>query len=91
MDPGKIIGVVCLKLENFDGSNFNTWHHKIIFGMQLLNIYYVILENKPNFEEDSETKASWERDDHLCKSYLLNCLANHLTDIYSNKPSIKDI
>ena len=55
--------------------------------MQLLKIYYVILEEKSNFEENSETKVSWERDDHFCRSYLLNCLAN----VYSNKPSVKDV
>ena len=55
MDPVKTIGVDCLKLENFDGSNFNTWRHKVIFGMQHLKIYYAISEEKPNFKEDSET------------------------------------
>ena len=68
MDPGKTIGVDSLKLENFDGSNFNAWHRKIISGMQLLKFYFVISEEKPNFEEDSETEASWERDDHFCRS-----------------------
>ena len=58
MDPAKTIGVDCLKLENFDGSNFNTWRRKVIFGMQLLKIYYVISEEKSNFEENSDTKAS---------------------------------
>ena len=86
MDLAKTIGVDCLKLENFDGSNFNAWHRKVIFRMQLLKIYYIISEEKSNFKENSETEASWERDDHYCRSYLLNCLA----DVYFNKPSIKD-
>ena len=91
MDPAKTTGVDCLKLENFDGSNFNAWRRKVIFGMQLLKMYYVILEEKSNFEKNSETEASWEWDDHFCKSYLLNCLADHLSDVYSNKLSAKDI
>ena len=62
MDPDKNIGVNCLELENFNGSNFNAWRRKIIFRMQLLKIYYVISEEKPNFKEDSETEASWEWD-----------------------------
>ena len=91
MDPAKTIGVDCLKLKNFDGSNFNTWRRKVIFGMQLLEIYYVISEDKSNFEENSETEALYERDDHFCRRYLLNCLAEHLADVYSNKLSAKDI
>jgi len=91
MDPTKINGVDCQKLKNFDGSNFNACLCKVFFVMQLLKIHYVISEEKPNFEEDSGTEASWERDDHFCKSYLLNCLVDHLVDVYSNKPSVKDI
>jgi len=91
MDPAKTIEADCLKLKKFDGSNFNTWIHKVIFGMQHLKIYYVISEEKSNFEENSETKASWERDDHFYRSYLLNCLTDHLADVYSNKLFAKDI
>ena len=91
MDPAEAIGVNCLKLENFDGTNFNVWRQKMIFGMQLLKIFYVISEEKPDFEEDAEAEISWERDDRSCKSYLLNCLADHLAYVHSNKPSVKDI
>jgi len=59
--------------------------------MQLLKIYYVISEKKSKFKEDSETETSWERDDQFCKSNLLNCLLDHLADVCSNKPSVKDI
>ena len=59
--------------------------------MQLLKIYYVVSEEKPDSEEDSEAEASWARDDHFCRSYLLNCLADHLADAYTNKPSAKGI
>jgi len=58
--------------------------------MQLLKIYYVISEEKPNFEKDSEIKASCERDGLFCRSYLLNCFAD-IADVYSNKLSVKDI
>ena len=91
MDPAKTIGMDCLKPENFDRSNFNAWFRKLIFGMQLLMIYYIISEEKPNFKEDLDIEASWERDDHFCKSYLLNFLADHFADVYSNKPSARDI
>ena len=91
MDLAKIIAVDCLKQENFDELNFNAWRLKIIFGMQLLKIYYVISEEKLNFEEDSKIEVSWERDDHFCRSYLLYCLIGHLIDVYSNKPSAKHI
>ena len=91
MDPAKTLGVDCLKLENFDGSNFNAWRRKVIFGMQLLKIYYVVSEKKPDFEEDSESEASWDKDDHFCRSYLLNCLADNLADAYTNKPPAKEI
>ena len=59
--------------------------------MQLLKIYYVVSEEKPDSEEDSESEASWARDDHFCRSYLLNYLADHLADAYTNKPSAKEI
>ena len=59
--------------------------------MQFLKIYYVILGENPDFEEDLETEASWEREDHLCRSYLLNSLTDNLVDIYFNKSSAKDI
>ncbi|XP_020242559.1 uncharacterized protein LOC109820774 [Asparagus officinalis] len=91
MDPARTLRVDYLKLENFDGSNFNAWRRKVIFGMQLLKIYYVIFEEKPDFEEDAESEASWAKDDHFCRSYLLNCLTDHLADAYINKPSAKKI
>ncbi|XP_020271907.1 uncharacterized protein LOC109847071 [Asparagus officinalis] len=90
-DLARTLGVGWLKLENFNGSNFNAWRRKGIFGMQLLKIYYVVSEEKPNFEEDSKSEASLAKDDHLCRSYLLNCLADHLADTYTNKPSTKEI
>ena len=46
MKPAMTIRVDCLKLEYFDETNFNAWRHKVIFGMQLLKIYYVISEEK---------------------------------------------
>ena len=83
MDSVKTIEVDCLKLENFDGTNFNAWHHEIIFGIQLLKIYHVISEENPTLKR---TETFW------CRSYLLNCLVDHLIYIYSNKPSAtKDI
>lgn len=85
------MGMDYLKLENFDGTNFNAWRRKIIFGIQLLKIYYVISKDKPEFEEDLESKSKWEKDNHLCRSYLLNCLADHLADNYSNKLSAIEI
>jgi len=91
MNPSKTIRVDFLKLKNFDRINFNTWRRKVIFGIQFLKIYNVISEEKPNFEKDSETEASWERDDHFCRSYLFNCLVDHLEYVYSNKFSTKDI
>jgi len=91
MDPGKTIGVDYLKLENFDGSNFNAWRRKVIFGMQFLKLYYVISEEKLNFKENSKDEISYEGDDHFCKSYLLNCLTDHLAEVYSNKPYARDI
>jgi len=42
----------CLKLENFNGTNFNALRWKVIFGMQLLKIYYVISAEKPKFDEE---------------------------------------
>ncbi|XP_020258518.1 uncharacterized protein LOC109834915 [Asparagus officinalis] len=36
-------------------------------------------------------KPLWARDDHFCRSYLLNCLADHLADAYTNNPSAKEI
>ena len=58
MDPVKTIGVDSLKLKNFNESNFNAWHRKVIFGMQLLKIYYAISKEKTNFKENSETEES---------------------------------
>ncbi|XP_020266455.1 uncharacterized protein LOC109841943 [Asparagus officinalis] len=78
MNPARTLGVSYLKLENFEGSNFNAWRRKVIFGMQLLKIYYVVSEEKPDFEKDSESEASWTKDDHSCRSYLLNFLGDHL-------------
>jgi len=43
MDLAKSIGVDCLNLENFNRTNFNAGRRKVISGMQLLKIYYVIL------------------------------------------------
>ncbi|XP_020258544.1 uncharacterized protein LOC109834945 [Asparagus officinalis] len=91
MDPMRTHEVDCLKLENFNGSNFNAWRWKVFFGMQLLKIYYVVSEEKHDSEEDSESEASWTRDYHFCRSYLFNCLADHLAYAYTNKPYAKEI
>ena len=47
IDPAKTIVADCLKLKNFDGTNFNVWCCKVItLWMQLLKIYYVISEKR---------------------------------------------
>ncbi|XP_077249889.1 uncharacterized protein LOC143889526 [Tasmannia lanceolata] len=86
------MGFCDLKLETFYGSNFNAWRLKIVFGMQLLKIYYVVTNAKPMFgEDDAAEDAQWERDNDFCKSYFFNSLSNHLVDVYTQKDSAKDI
>lgn len=58
--------------------------------MQLLKVCYTVSEEKPAFnDEDATTNVKWEHDD-FCRSYL-NCLADHLADVYSCQPSARDI
>ena len=95
MDAALTMGLSNLKLDHFDGSEYNAWKRKTEFGMQLIKVHYTVMEPKPDFEEEEggavEQEATWEKDNLFCKSYLLNCLADHLADVYSNKETSKEI
>ena len=84
------MGLDCIKLTNFDGTEYNAWKRKTEFGMQLLKIHYTVVENMSIFES-LEQEAAWDKDNLFCKSYLLNCLDDHLADVYGNKDTAKEI
>ncbi|XP_077227070.1 uncharacterized protein LOC143860368 [Tasmannia lanceolata] len=80
MDTARVMGIDGLKLENFDGSDFNAWCRKVIFGMQLLKIHYTVQEEKPDFEVLTLRKRrigiQYQDEENLSKTHLIDKFLN---------------
>ncbi|GAB2260430.1 hypothetical protein Droror1_Dr00011285 [Drosera rotundifolia] len=92
MNAIKAMGMEGFKLESFNGSDYNAWKRKIVFGMQLFKMYHIVSSSKPIFTNlNSKETMEWAQGNEFGKSYILNYLANHLVDVYSKKDDAKEI
>ncbi|GAV91467.1 UBN2_2 domain-containing protein [Cephalotus follicularis] len=79
-----------VKLQSFCGSKYNVWRRKTQFGLKSNKIFYTVLSTFSDTTEDvSESK--WLSDEDYCRDYLLNCLSDHLAEIYSKFKTAKEI
>ncbi|KAJ4973154.1 hypothetical protein NE237_006328 [Protea cynaroides] len=81
-----------MKLDHFDGTNFDRWKEKLIFMLTALKIAYVLdlnLKNllEPKDDDSNQLKAERKKrinDEVLCRCHILNTLLDRLYDLFTN-------
>jgi len=90
----KVLNQEFVKLDRFDGTNFNRWKHKMMFLLTALSVAYVLnplLETIPKVSQDAtpeekakvtDLKKKRQEDEFVCRGHILNTLSDHLYDLY---------
>ncbi|KAJ4977442.1 hypothetical protein NE237_002548 [Protea cynaroides] len=81
-----------VKLDRFDGINFNRWKDKLMFMLIALKITYVLDPNlkdlsEPKDDDSNQLKVEQNKridDEVLCRGYILNTLSDRLYDLFTN-------
>ena len=95
----KVINQDLIKLDRFDGSNFNRWKDKITFLLTELAVFYVLdpeltTISAPQEDDSEEIKAGRKKredDEVRCRGHILNSLSDRLYDLYRSFKSPKEI
>ncbi|KAL1151234.1 hypothetical protein V6Z11_A09G028100 [Gossypium hirsutum] len=92
-----------VKLNQFDGLNFNYWKDKMLFLLTILIVAYVLDLNlqvvedpAPNANSEEirkvpELKKKREEDNFTCRGHVLNTLFDRLYDLYMSMQSPVEI
>ncbi|XP_072066951.1 uncharacterized protein [Arachis hypogaea] len=92
-----------VKLDRFDGTNFNRWKDKMMFLLSVLKLAYVIdpkttpivdaAENVTPEEKEKivQLKKKRDEDTFACRGHILNTLSDRLYDLYMSIQSPLEI
>ncbi|XP_031374141.1 uncharacterized protein LOC116188810 [Punica granatum] len=95
----KVMNQEFVKLNRFDGTNFNRWKDKMLFLLTVLNVAYVLDPNLQPLEDPApdatpqeiakvaELKKKHEEDKFTCRGHILNTLSDRLYDLYMSMQS----
>ena len=84
------------KLDRFDGGNFVRWQKKMHILLITLKIIYVLSDPRPE-EKEEETaqetrkRQKWDKDDYVCRGYILNGMSDFLFDTYVPISTAKEL
>jgi len=99
----KVLNQDFVKLDCFDGTNFNRWKDRMMFLLTTLNVGYVL---NPKFEAISEAsqdasseekanvadlKKKRQEDEYICRRHILNTLSDRLYDLYMPSTSLTNV
>ena len=76
-----------VQLDSFDGSNIQRWQQKVLFLLTSLKVANVLTKLCPDWEEKPGSlyaRKKWKEDDYLCKSHILNLVADNIYSLYSD-------
>ncbi|PKI71447.1 hypothetical protein CRG98_008120 [Punica granatum] len=99
----KVMNQEFVKLDRFDGTNFNRWKDKMLFLLTVLNVAYVLDLNLQPLEDPAldatpeeiakvaELKKKREEDKFTCRGHILNTLFDLPYDLYMSMQSPMEI
>ena len=83
--------------EKFNGLNYKTWQHEMLFYLTTLNLARFSIEDVPKLKEDEHdiqvisVVDVWKYSDFLCKNHVMNALTDFLYNVYSDKKTTKEL
>ena len=92
-----------VKLDRFDGTNFNRWKDKMMFLLTALNVAYIldpklspVQDAAPDASDEEKAriaaqKKKREEDETVCRGHILNTLTDRLYDLYMSMKSPLEI
>lgn len=95
----KVINQDFVKLDRFNGTNFNRWQDKMMFLLTALKILYVLDPKLQPFLDPSNAdtyniridRKKREEDELICRGYILNTLSDRFYDLFTSMKLPREI